>query len=289
MDFNNEIKSMVPDALGADVPFEERIEKLNSDINRHHNIVIICGAGLSTASGIPDFRSQGGLYNQDISWLSARSPEDALSSSFFNHNTKEFYRFYREFMDIRSYEPNEAHKKMAELEKANRLSAIITQNIDGLNQKAGNTKVLEMHGTEYSAYCIKCGKKFDIDYIFDYDGPIARCDSERCTGKQNRYVKPDVVLYGESLPYINVNDVNGEPVSTPIVNVAMNAIQKADMMIVCGTSLQVMPVAGLVNYFVGETIVTINREPISQDRYSDVIFREDIVDVFSKVNISKYE
>lgn len=284
-----EIKSMVPDAINADAPYEDRITRFNKEINRHHNIVIICGAGLSTASGIPDFRSQGGLYEKKIPWLTARRPEDALSSNFFYHNPKEFYRFYREFMDVRKYEPNIAHYKMAELEANNRLSNVITQNIDGLNQKAGNTKVLEMHGTEYSAHCIKCGKKFDINYIFDYDGAIARCDAPCCVGKQNRYVKPDVVLYGENLPRIDVKDINDEPVSTPIINVALKSIEKADMMIVVGTSLQVEPVAGLVNYFIGETIVTINREPISQDRYSDIVFREDIADVFSKIKVTKYE
>lgn len=278
----------VLDTKGMETPFEERIKLLNEQLNKHHKIIFICGAGLSTASGIPDFRSANGLYNQKIDWLSARTPEEALSNDFFNHNPKEFYRFYREYMNTNGFEPNIAHKKMYEIEQNNRLEMIITQNIDGLSEAAGATKILNMHGTTSSGHCIKCGKKFSGDYIYNYDGPIPRCDSPNCSKKPNAFVKPDVVLYGENLPCLIEENENGEKKSTSYIKLANDSICKADMMVIVGTSLQVYPIAELVNYFQGETIVTINRDPIPYDMYSDIIFREDIAEVFSKMIITPY-
>ncbi|MEE3420379.1 MAG: NAD-dependent protein deacylase [Lachnospiraceae bacterium] len=240
---------------------EEKIRELQHIIDTHRKIVFFGGAGVSTESGIPDFRSQDGLYHMQYKY----PPETIISHSFFERNTSEFYRFYKDKMLILDAEPNAAHKKLAELEAAGKLTAVVTQNIDGLHQKAGSKKVYELHGSVLRNYCTRCGKFFDAEYIKEADG-VPRCDA--CGG----LVKPDVVLYEEEL------DMN-------IVNGAVRAISEADCLIIGGTSLVVYPAASLIDYFRGDKLVLINKSMTSRDAQADLAISAPIGEVLSQVTV----
>ncbi len=237
---------------------EDEIEKFKELVKNSENIVFFGGAGVSTESGIPDFRSKDGLYNQKYKY----PPEEILSHTFFVNNTEEFYKFYKEKMNSLKYEPNITHVKLAELEKQGKLKAVITQNIDGLHQKAGAKKVLELHGSVLRNYCMKCNKFYNADFIFSRHG-IPKCD---CGG----IIKPDVVLYEEGL------DDN-------VFNESINAIQRADLMIVAGTSLTVNPASSLVRCFNGSNLVLINRDSIAYDNIANLIINENLGNIFKEI------
>lgn len=241
--------------------WKDEIQKLQQIIDTHNRIVFFGGAGVSTESGIPDFRSQDGLYNQQYRY----PPETIISHSFFVRDTDEFYRFYKDKMLITEVEPNAAHRKLAELEAAGKLTAVVTQNIDGLHQKAGSKNVYELHGSIHRNYCMKCGKFFDAQYIKTAPG-TPRCDA--CGG----LVKPDVVLYEEGL-------------DSAVINGAVNAIREADCLIIGGTSLVVYPAAGLIDYFGGDKLVLINKSPTSRDRMADLVISAPIGEVFAGITV----
>ncbi len=234
------------------------ISELQTIIDTHRNIVFFGGAGVSTESGIPDFRSVDGLYNQKYDY----PPEEILSHTFFMKNVEEFYRFYKDKMLALDIMPNAAHLKLAELEQAGKLKAVVTQNIDGLHQKAGSKKVYELHGTVHKNHCMSCGKFFDARYIKESDG-VPRCS---CGG----IIKPDVVLYEEGL-------------DDKTVRAAVNAISKADVLIVAGTSLTVYPAAGMVHYFNGDKIVLINRDPTPMDAIANLVFHDKVGEVLGQL------
>ncbi len=231
---------------------------LREMVSECNKIVFFGGAGVSTESGIPDFRSEDGLYRQKYDV----SPETMLSSDYFYTHTEEFYRFYRDKMLPLEAQPNAAHKKLAEWEREGKLLAVVTQNIDGLHQKAGSKRVYELHGSVHRNTCLSCGKKFSAEYVARGKG-IPRCD---CGG----VIKPDVVLYGEML---DDDTVNG----------AVKAIGRADMLIVAGTSLTVYPAAGLVDYFRGKYLVLINRDVTPLDGRCDLVLHEKVGEVFGKL------
>ncbi|MFP5521687.1 NAD-dependent protein deacylase [Peptococcus simiae] len=227
--------------------------ELKKLIETHDNIVFFGGAGVSTESGIPDFRSPDGLYSRkDFKY----SPETMLSHSFYEAHTDEFFDFYRSFSLAPNNGPSCAHKKLAELEAQGKLKAVITQNIDGLHQMAGSKRVFELHGSVLRNYCTQCGTFYDLDFIAGTSG-IPRCP------KDNAVVKPDVVLYEESLD------------STTLIE-SVRAIEAADMMIVAGTSLVVYPAAGLLDYFKGDTLVLINKEATPRDGKADLVIHAGI-------------
>ncbi len=234
------------------------IRKLSEIIERSHRIVFFGGAGVSTESGIPDFRSVDGLYNQEWDY----PPETILSRTFFEKNTEEFYRFYRAKMLCLDAKPNPAHLKLAQWEEEGRLIDVVTQNIDGLHQAAGSKKVFELHGSVLRNYCTKCRKFYDAEFILNSEG-IPRCS---CGG----IIKPDVVLYEESL---DDDTVTG----------AVNAIINADTLIIGGTSLNVYPAAGLIRYFRGSDLVIINKSPTNMDSGADLLICRNIGEVFSQV------
>ncbi|MBQ8895498.1 MAG: NAD-dependent protein deacylase [Clostridia bacterium] len=229
----------------------DEIKKLKELIERSENIVFFGGAGVSTESGIKDFRSEDGIYNMKFEY----PPEYMLSHEFFVSHPDKFFDFYRQMMIAKNVQPNPAHYALAELERQEKLKAVITQNIDGLHQKAGSKTVYELHGTTLKNYCYRCGKSFDIDFIDGYSG-VPYCS---CGG----IVKPDVVLYGEQL--------NGKTIEN-----AVCAIEKADLLIVGGTSLTVYPAAGLIDYFGGEALVLINRDETPYDNRADIVIREPV-------------
>ncbi len=234
----------------------EEIEKLRGMIKNSDKIVFFGGAGVSTESGIPDFRSVDGLYNQQWDY----PPETILSHSFFMKKTEEFYRFYRAKMLCPNAEPNAAHLKLAQLEREGKLTAVVTQNIDGLHQAAGSKKVYELHGSVLRNYCMKCGKFHSVEFIMNSTGvPTCECGGE---------VKPDVVLYEEGL-------------DDSVVNGAVNAIADADTLIIAGTSLNVYPAAGLVRYFRGNDLVIINMSPTGMDSSADLLICGRIGEVLS--------
>ncbi len=237
----------------------EAAEKLQKIIDAHDNLVFFGGAGVSTESGIPDFRSVDGLYHQHYEY----PPETILSHSFFMRNPEGFYKFYHDKMLALDAEPNAAHRKLAELERAGKLKAVITQNIDGLHQKAGSRKVLELHGSVHRNYCMKCHQFYDAWYIKNAPG-VPRC--ETCGGM----IKPDVVLYEESL------DQN-------VLQESVLAISRAQVLIVGGTSLVVYPAAGLLRYFQGEALVVINKGATSADRNADLLIQESIGQVLGQI------
>ncbi len=243
----------------------EKVAKLQEYVDESNHIVFFGGAGVSTESGIPDFRSVDGLYNQRYDY----PPEQILSHTFFMHKVKEFYRFYYDKIMITGIEPNAAHKKLAELEKAGKLDAVVTQNIDGLHQKAGSKTVFELHGSTLRNYCMDCGEFYDGDYILsckdkpDFDG-VPRC--EKCNG----IIKPDVVLYEEGLDDYQVSG-------------SVNAISNADMLIIGGTSLTVYPAAGLINYFKGKHLVLINKGATTRDAHADLVITDPIGEVMSQI------
>lgn len=227
-------------------------EQLQQWIQGSDNIVFFGGAGVSTESGIPDFRSVDGLYNQQYD----QPPETILSHTYFAQHTKEFYRFYRDKMLCLSAKPNAAHLKLAELERAGRLRAVVTQNIDGLHQLAGSQTVYELHGSVHRNYCTQCRTFYGVDFIAEGEG-VPRCPV--CGG----LVKPDVVLYEEGL-------------DQDILEGAVRAIADADVLIVGGTSLVVYPAAGLINYYRGNKLVLINRDPTPYDSEADLVIHDSI-------------
>ena len=234
---------------------KEQLDLLQEYIDKSSSIVFFGGAGVSTESGIPDFRSVDGLYNQKWDY----PPEEILSATFFRKNPAEFYRFYREKMLVSGIKPNAAHLKLAELEKSGRLKAVVTQNIDGLHQAAGSRNVLELHGTTLKNHCTKCRTFYDADFVrnnADKNG-IPRCP------KDNAIIKPDVVLYEESL--------DDETVEKSIL-----AIAEADLLIIGGTSLTVYPAAGLIRYFRGEHLELINRDATDNDSVADLVIHDSI-------------
>ena len=237
----------------------EEIRQLKEWIDGSSNIVFFGGAGVSTESNIPDFRSVDGLYHQSYDY----PPETILSHTFFVNNTEEFYRFYKEKMLILDALPNAAHKKLAEWEAMGKLKAVVTQNIDGLHQAAGSKAVFELHGSVHRNYCTKCGKFFGPEYIKAAQG-VPKCDS--CGG----LIKPDVVLYEEGLD----NDT---------IAGAVNAISQADVLIIGGTSLVVYPAAGLIDYYRGHKLVLVNKTSTARDRVADLVINGRIGEVFSQL------
>ena len=238
----------------------DKLEKLQNIIDNSTNLVFFGGAGVSTESGIPDFRSQDGLYNQKYAY----PPETILSHDFFMEKTEEFYNFYRDKMLALGAHPNAAHKWLAKLEEKGKLSAVVTQNIDGLHYLAGSRRVYELHGTVHTNRCMRCGKFYSAEDILNSTG-IAKCD---CGG----IIKPKVVLYDEDL-------------NMDIYNRAINAISTADTMIVAGTSLTVFPAAGLVRYFQGTNLVLINRDITSLDSQADLVIHGSVGQVLSQIEI----
>lgn len=237
---------------------KDKIAQLQEIIDQYDNIVFFGGAGVSTESGIPDFRSQDGLYHQKYDF----PPETILSHTFFLNNTEEFFKFYRDKMLCDTAKPNAAHLKLTELEKAGKLKAVITQNIDNLHQMAGSRKVLELHGSVYRNYCMRCGKFYDFSYVKNSTG-VPYCE---CGG----VVKPDVVLYEEMLD------------STTLAE-SVDAISRAQVLIIGGTSLAVYPAASLIDYFRGEAIVVINKAPTPRDRSANLLIKDPIGQVFSQI------
>lgn len=241
---------------------QKNIEELQKIIDSHKNIVFFGGAGVSTESGIPDFRSVDGLYHQQYDY----PPETILSHTFYVKKPDEFFRFYRNKMLFTDAKPNAAHLKLAELEKAGKLKAIVTQNIDGLHQAAGSKKVLELHGSVLRNYCEKCGKFYGLDYIIDSTG-IPVC--EDCGGR----VKPDVVLYEEGLSQNTIEE-------------SVRAISNAEVLIIGGTSLAVYPAAGLIDYFSGDKLVVINMAPTPRDKFADLLIQAPIGQVFDAIKVN---
>lgn len=233
---------------------------LQEIIDGSDNIVFFGGAGVSTESGIPDFRSVDGLYNQKYDY----PPETILSHTFFMNKTEEFYKFYRDKLIVHGVQPNKAHIALAELEKKGKLKAVITQNIDGLHQMAGSKNVIELHGSTLRNFCMDCGKSYDVNYIDNSKG-VPRCE---CGG----IVKPDVVLYEEML------DDNA-------ITKAVKFISEADVLIIGGTSLNVYPAAGFINYFKGKHLVIINKASTSADKQSDLVINEPIGEVLGNLVI----
>ena len=236
-------------------------EALKQTINESHSIVVFTGAGISVPSGIPDFRSADGIYNQKTK-INA-SPEDIISHSFFMYNTEDFYSFYKDKMCYPKAEPNIAHKYFADLEKKGKNVIVVTQNIDGLHQKAGSKTVYELHGTIHQNFCMKCGRLFGLDYVMNAKG-VPHCD--KCGG----IVKPNVVLYEESL-------------DEDTIQRSINAIMTCDMMIIIGTSLRVYPAAGFIRYFRGRHLVVINKDATAYDSNCDLVFNEDVTSVINKI------
>ncbi|MBQ8080619.1 MAG: NAD-dependent protein deacylase [Clostridia bacterium] len=240
--------------------FEEEKATLRRWVTQAKRIVFFGGAGVSTESGIPDFRSVNGLYRQQYAY----PPEEILSHSFFMANPQEFFRFYRAKMLCPDAQPNAAHRRLAEWEKCGKLSAVVTQNIDGLHQKAGSRHVCELHGSVLRNHCLRCGKFYSVETILRSEG-VPRCD---CGG----IIKPDVVLYEESLDEAVMED-------------ALTAIRTSDLLIIGGTSLTVYPAAGFIHYFQGDHLVLINRDPTPQDRHADLLIRDPIGRTLEEIDI----
>lgn len=238
---------------------DAKIAKLNEMVLQSDNIVFFGGAGVSTESGIPDFRSTGGLYSQTYKY----PPEMIVSHTFYEECPEEFFDFYKKRMLFMNAQPNAAHKKLAQLEKAGKLKAVITQNIDGLHQAAGSKNVLELHGSVLRNYCESCGKSFPVKYVLEADG-VPHCDA--CGGR----VKPDVVLYEENL-------------DMDVMEAAVNYISRADMLIIGGTSLVVYPAAGLLRYYQGHKLVLVNKSNTSYDSRADLVINENIGEVFNQI------
>lgn len=236
----------------------DKTREFISVVENSNNIVFFGGAGVSTESNIPDFRSPDGLYNQKYKY----PPEYILSHDFFMTHTEEFFKFYRDKMLIPWAKPNVTHKKLAALEKLGKLRCVITQNIDGLHEMAGSKNVLNLHGTVYKNHCMKCGEAYPMEDILESKG-VPKC---RCGGT----IKPDVVLYGECL-------------DEKVLEKSIIAISEAEVLIVGGTSLAVYPAAGLIDYFRGEKLILINREMTQYDKNADLVFHESLGSIFSKL------
>ena len=239
---------------------DEKIIKLIDMINSSKSIVFFGGAGVSTESGIPDFRSKDGIYNMKYNY----PPEKILSHSFFVTNTEDFFKFYKEKMNSLKYNPNTTHYTLAKLEKLGKLKAIITQNIDGLHQKAGSKIVYELHGSVMRNYCLNCGKEYNAEYVFNSKSIIPKCS---CGG----IIKPDVVLYEE-------------PLDNEVYENALKAISNCDMLIIGGTSLAVYPASYLINYFKGKYIVLINKDSTTFDKKADLVINDSLGNVFKKID-----
>ena len=239
----------------------EKIQQLQTIIDEAKHIVFFTGAGVSTDSGIPDFRSQDGLYHLKYKY----PPEEIVSHHFFIQKPEEFWEFYRDKMLNLEAEPNITHKFMADCEAAGKSLGVVTQNIDGLHQKAGSKHVYELHGSVLRNYCTRCGCFYDAEYIKNGTG-IPHCE------KDGAVIKPDVVLYEEGL-------------SQPVINGAVAAIQSADVLIVLGTSLVVYPAAGLINYFSGKHLVLINRSVTPYDSQADLLIQASFADVFTNLHV----
>ena len=237
---------------------EDKIQQFKQLVNKCDNIVFFGGAGVSTESGIPDFRSKDGLYNQQYKY----SPETILSHTFFMNKTEEFFKFYKLKMNSLKYQPNITHIKLSELEARGKLKAVITQNIDGLHQKAGSKVVYELHGSVLRNYCMNCNKFYDAEYVFNSNG-IPRCS---CGG----IIKPDVVLDEEELDEETIENSTA-------------AIQKADLLIVAGTSLTVQPASSLINFFRGKNLVLINRDSTPYDNKANLVINDSLGKVFSNL------
>ena len=236
----------------------EAVEKLKQIVAESDNIVFFGGAGVSTESGIPDFRSVDGLYNQQYKY----PPETILSHSFFARHPEEYYEFHRAKLVVDGVKPNRAHLKLAELERAGKVRAVITQNIDGLHQAAGSKNVLELHGSILRAYCSRCGRPHPADVINHGEG-VPKCD---CGG----VIRPDIVLYEEAL-------------DEKVLETSIHFIRQADVLIVGGTSLAVYPAAGLINYYRGDKLVLVNRSATPYDSVANLVVHEKIGDVFSQL------
>ena len=237
------------------------IEKFKKIIDESNNIVFFGGAGVSTESGIPDFRSANGIYNMDLG--REVSPEEMISHTFYVRHTKDFYDFYKDKLIYKDAQPNACHKALAELEKQGKVKAVVTENIDGLHQLAGSKTVFELHGSVLRNYCERCHAFYGVDKVLESEG-VPYCD--KCGGR----IKPDVVLYEEGL-------------DEDVINGAVNAISRADTLIVGGTTLIVYPAAGLIRYFRGKNLVLINMTATSADNSADLVIRDKIGEVFSQV------
>ena len=234
------------------------MENLKEIINKSKSVVFFGGAGVSTESGIPDFRSKDGLYNQKYKY----PPEEILSHTFFMSNTDEFYKFYKDKMNSLKYKPNITHIKLAELEKIGKIKAIVTQNIDGLHQKAGSKKVLELHGSVHRNYCMKCGKFYDAEYVFNSESN-PKCS---CGG----IIKPDVVLYEENL-------------NEDILDEAIMQISNCDTLIVGGTSITVYPASGLIRFYKGNKLILINKDKTPYDKLANFVINDSLGNVFKNL------
>ncbi len=235
-----------------------KINELKKIIEESNNIVVLTGAGVSTDSGIKDFRSKNGLSNtSDIPM------EILLSNNYFYSHTEDFYKFYKEIFDCSDIMPNVTHLFLKKLEDSNKLKAIITQNIDGLHSKAGNKKVLELHGTTFSNHCIKCNKKYNSDIVFKSNG-VPKCT---CGG----IIKPDVVLYGEPLPENALSE-------------SIKKVEEAETLLVLGTSLVVYPAAGLIEYFNGKNLIIINRDETPYDNKANLVIHDNLSKIFTELN-----
>ncbi|MBQ0041470.1 MAG: NAD-dependent protein deacylase [Clostridiales bacterium] len=239
----------------------EKIEQLKRIIDESNNIVFFGGAGVSTESGIPDFRSANGIYNQDLG--REVSPEEMISHTFYVRHPEDFFEFYKDKLIYPDAEPNDCHKALAELERQGKVKAVVTQNIDGLHQKAGSQVVYELHGSTLRNYCEDCHAFYDEKFVLDADG-VPRCP--KCGGR----VKPDVVLYEEGL-------------DEAVIQGAVDAISKADTLIIGGTTLIVYPAAGLIHYFRGKHLVLINKSSTSADSLADLVINDNIGEVFAQV------
>ena len=240
---------------------KNQYETLKEIINESRNIVVFTGAGISVPSGIPDFRSADGIYNQKTKFKA--SPEEIISHSFFVSNTEDFYSFYKDKMCYPKAEPNAAHKYFADLEKKGKNVIVVTQNIDGLHQKAGSSIVYELHGTIHQNFCQRCGRMFGLDYVMNSKG-VPHCD--KCGG----IVKPNVVLYEEGL-------------DEDTISRSINAIMTCDTLIIIGTSLRVYPAAGFIRYFRGRYLVVINKDATAYDSNCDLVFNEDVINVIKNI------
>ena len=239
---------------------DDKIKQFEQLVNESDNIVFFGGAGVSTESGIPDFRSKDGLYNQQYKY----PPETILSHTFFMNKTEEFFEFYKSKMNSLKYQPKITHIKLAELEAKGKLKAVITQNIDGLHQKAGSKVVYELHGSVLRNYCMNCHKFYDAEYVFNSNG------IPRCSG--GGIIKPDVVLYEEGL-------------DEETIEKSIYSIQNADLLIVGGTSLTVQPASGLINFFRGKNLVLINRDSTPYDNKANLVINDSLGTVFSKIKL----
>ena len=239
----------------------DKYETLKTIIKNSQSIVVFTGAGISVPSGIPDFRSADGIYNQK--YKTQYRPEEIISHSFYMEHPDMFYEFYKEKMCYPNAKPNAAHKYFADLEKKGKNVTVVTQNIDNLHQEAGSTRVYELHGSVHRNYCERCNRLFGLKYMLDHPG-VPHCD--KCGGQ----IKPDVVLYEESL-------------DEDTIQRAISAIMTCDTLIVVGTSLTVYPAAGFIRYFRGSNLIVINKQPTSYDNMCDLVFNEDVIKVVEKI------